>query len=69
MFEDPIVEEVHAIRAQIAAECDHDFHKISERAKEFQKRFAGRIKTVTKEELERMRQGPMEVKPDEATAE
>ncbi|MCC6125928.1 MAG: hypothetical protein IT426_13265 [Pirellulales bacterium] len=57
MFEDPIVEEVRAIRAQIAAECDHDFHKISERAKEFQNRFAGRIKTMTKAELERIRHG------------
>jgi predicted metal-dependent phosphoesterase TrpH len=57
MFKDPIVEEVHAIRAQIAAECDHDFHKITERAIETQKRFASQIKTVTKEELQRIRRG------------
>jgi hypothetical protein len=58
MFNDPLVKEVHAIRAQIAEECDHDFHKISERAKEFQKRFASQIKTVTKEELDQLRQRP-----------
>ena len=69
MFEDPIVEEVHAIRAQIAAECDHDFHKISERAKEFQKRFAAQIKTITKKELDQMRHRPAGVKPDETTGE
>jgi len=57
MFQDPIVEEVHAIRAQIAAECDYDFDKISDRAIETQKRFAGQIKTVNKEELERIRSG------------
>ena len=58
MFVDPIVEEVHAIRAQIAAECDHDFDKISERAIEVEKRLGGLIKTVTKEELDRIRHRP-----------
>ena len=65
MFKDPIVEEVHAIRAKIAAECDYDFHKISERAKEVQKRFQSQIKTVTKEDVERMRRQP--ISPGETT--
>jgi predicted HicB family RNase H-like nuclease len=57
MFKDPIVEEVHAIRAKIAAECDYDLHRISERAKEFMKRFEGQFNVVNKEELERIRRG------------
>jgi hypothetical protein len=69
MFEDPIVEEIHAIRAKIAAECNYDLHKISERAKEFMKQFEGRFKVVTKEELDQMRQRPAGVKPDEAQGE
>jgi hypothetical protein len=56
-FEDPIVAEVHAVRAQLAAECGHDSHKLSERTIEVQRRYAGQIKTVSKEELQRIRRG------------
>jgi predicted HicB family RNase H-like nuclease len=55
MFSDPIVEEVHAIRAKIASECDYDLHRISERANEFMKRFEGQFNVVNKDELQRIR--------------
>jgi hypothetical protein len=55
MFKDPIVEEVHALRAKIAAECDYDLHRMSERANEFLNRHEGQIKTVTKEDVDRIR--------------
>ena len=58
MFIDPIVEEVHAARAIIAAECDYDFHKMSERAKEVMNRYAGRFKIATEKELEQIRHRP-----------
>jgi hypothetical protein len=62
MFNDPIVEEVHAIRAKIAAECDYDLHRISERAKEFMKRFEGQFHVVTKAEVEQLRHESAESK-------
>lgn len=38
MFSDHIVEEVRAIREQLAAECDFDIHKICEQARQEQAR-------------------------------
>ena len=43
MFEDPIVEEIRAIRKQLAAECDFDVHKILARAREHEKKHPERI--------------------------
>ncbi len=57
MWRDPIVEEVRAIRRQIAAECDFDLHKLLDRAREAQKKWPGGV--VTKEELRQYhRQAP-----------
>jgi hypothetical protein len=36
MWKDPIVEEVHSIREQLAAEHDNNLHKIVEHVKEMQ---------------------------------
>ena len=43
MFEDPIVEEIRAIRQRLAAECDFDVHKILARAREHEKRHPERV--------------------------
>jgi hypothetical protein len=53
MWKDPIVEEVRAIRKQIAAECDYDWRKILQRERETLKRWKGKV--VTKQELMRER--------------
>ena len=53
MFTDPIVEEVRAAREKIAAECDHEMHKIYERGCEIQKQWGGKV--VTREQLLRER--------------
>jgi hypothetical protein len=55
MFVDPIVEEVHAARAKIAAQCEYDFHKMSARAKELMDRYKGQFTIVTKEEMNQLR--------------
>ncbi len=47
---DPIVEEVRAIRAKIAEECGHDLGRILEHAREAAARIPG-LKYVTLEEL------------------
>ena len=44
MSDTAIIEEVRAIRHQIAAECGNDLRKITEHAKEATHRFLGRIK-------------------------
>jgi len=40
---DEFVEEIHAIRIQIAEECDHDLAKIGAYFMELQKRFPERL--------------------------
>lgn len=36
-FEDPVVAEIHAIRAQMLAECDGDYEKFMEQIRERQR--------------------------------
>jgi hypothetical protein len=55
MFIDPIVEEVHAARAKIAAECDYDLHKITQRIEKFMKQHEGQFKIATEDELDQLR--------------
>ena len=43
MWKDPIVEEIHAVRRQIAIECNHDIRQIVERLREKEKRHKGRL--------------------------
>ena len=38
MWKDPIVEEIHAIRRQIAKECNHDIEQIVERLRKKEKK-------------------------------
>lgn len=40
---DEFVDEIHAVRSQIAKECDHDFEKIGAYFMELQKRFPDRL--------------------------
>lgn len=44
MSDTAIVDEVRAIRHQIAAECGNDLRKITEHAKEVTRRFLGQAK-------------------------
>jgi hypothetical protein len=37
MWQDPIVEEIHQIRHQLAAQCDNDLSKLVERAMQHQR--------------------------------
>lgn len=37
LFEDPVVAEIHAIRAQMLAECGGDHHKLMEKVDEREK--------------------------------
>jgi hypothetical protein len=37
LYEDPVVAEVHAIRAQMLAECGGDHHKLMEQVRERQR--------------------------------
>jgi len=53
MYQDPIIEEIHAIRRQIEAECDGDFAKISQRAKQVEAQYQDRMVY----DLEALRQG------------
>ncbi len=43
MWKDPIVEEIHAVRRQIAKECNHDIRQVVERLREKEKRHKGRL--------------------------
>lgn len=43
MWQDPVVQEVRAIRLRIEEECDGDFDKIFVRAVEEQRAFANRL--------------------------
>ena len=47
---DPIVDEVYAIRAQIAEECGYDVRRIAERAQAAAERIPG-LKFITMEEM------------------
>ena len=51
MLQDPIVTEIRAIREKIAADCEHDLHKIYLRGMDAMRRWQGRV--VTEEELSR----------------
>jgi hypothetical protein len=54
MFNDPIVQEVRAIREKIAAECGYEYHKILLRGQEICSRYKDQFKFVTKEELDQL---------------
>lgn len=43
MWNDPIVEEVHAIRARLAEAQDGDLHRIAEHFRAAQQRYATRV--------------------------
>jgi hypothetical protein len=43
MWKDPIVEEIHAIREQIAQECDYDIKQIIARLRKHEKEHPDRI--------------------------
>ncbi len=43
MYQDPIIEEIHAIRLQIEAECEGDFAKLTQRAKQIEAQYQDRI--------------------------
>ena len=49
MWKDPIVEEIRAIREQIAKDCSYDIRKIVKRLQRKEKAHRGRI--VRKEDL------------------
>jgi len=49
MWKDPIVEEIHAVREQIARECDYDLKRIMDRLRKRESEHTGRV--VQKEEL------------------
>ncbi|HUT37511.1 MAG TPA: hypothetical protein VNE39_28790 [Planctomycetota bacterium] len=53
-MKDPIVDEIHAIREQIAAECGYDLHRMMTRQREVLKRWKGKV--VTKADLQKERQ-------------
>lgn len=61
MWRDPIVEEIHAIREQIARECEYDLRKIVDRLKSKEARGTGRV--VQKEDLKNRRElgGPPQI--------
>ena len=54
-WSDPILDEVHAIRAKIAAECGDDPEKLLKREREILKRWKGKV--LTKQDLQKMRMG------------
>ena len=37
IYEDPVIAEIHAIRAQMLAECDGDHHKLMEKVREHER--------------------------------
>jgi len=43
MWKDPIVEEIHAIREQIARECNYDLKRIMERLRKKEKEHTKRV--------------------------
>jgi len=45
MLLDPVVEEIHAIRAAIVEECEGDFAKISAWAKKCEQKYQDRLVT------------------------
>ena len=45
MWNDPIVEEIHAIRIRLADECGNDLHASAERFRAQQDRYAARVIT------------------------
>ena len=53
MPRDPILAELHRIRAEMWEECGRDFAKLGELQREALKRWGGKV--VTKEELDRER--------------
>ena len=44
MWKDPIVEEIHAIRRQIAKECNYDLRQIVERLRKNEKEHGERLR-------------------------
>jgi hypothetical protein len=55
MIKDLIVNEVREAREKIAAECRYDYHQIYLRGQEIVKRWEGRMKVVSKEEIDQIR--------------
>jgi hypothetical protein len=43
VWKDPIVAEIHAVREQIARECDYDLDKIVERLRARERQHTGRL--------------------------
>ena len=50
---DPIVDEVHKIRKEIAREAGNDLRKLVERLKESQKRHGDRLVTLPPQRIEK----------------
>jgi hypothetical protein len=61
MFVDPIVQEVRAAREKIAIECDYDYHKIFLHGQNIWEHYKDRFKTVSKDELDRLRREHLQV--------
>jgi hypothetical protein len=43
IYEDPVVAEIHAIRAQMLAECGGDHHKLMEKVREHERASGRRV--------------------------
>ena len=46
MINDPIVEEIHAIRQQISRECNHDIKEIVKRLRKLEEKHKDRLVSV-----------------------
>lgn len=46
MIDDPIVEEIHAIRRQISRECNHDIKEIVKRIRKLEEKHKDRLVSV-----------------------
>ena len=68
MFNDHIVEEVRAIREQLAAECDFDIHKICEQARQEQVKSGAVIVDFSRRSTKAAENEPSERKDDLAKA-
>ena len=52
MWKDPIVEEIHATRKRISAECNYDFKQIVARLKKKEEAHKERLVSPTKDKAE-----------------
>jgi len=51
MWIDPIVEDVHKVREELAREVDYDIKRLGARLQESQKRYGGKLVTLTPQKL------------------